>query len=471
MVNRGEIAWHGPTSNCGTRSPEGRTGSLADAVESRTGRYRSTGTTTLTTENSTTTMTKNHDYNTPAEGTSDWHVPINENFAQIDKDVEIRDKDSNRGSYEPKQGAKFLATDTGDVYLGDGSSWNWKGTISATSGSSDGGSVHTVVYQSGGETVAEAPGGVIASGDPVPTIEKAIDASKYVEISGNYTIYDEITVTKDERIIEAGGATFEAGGNHKLWHFDQADCCRFRSGRLDLTDSGKVALDIDASIGGDYDVQLFRVPGGTFSENGNSYDRCGVRVMGRNRGAYWNRIRPVKPYGAGGQQGGDGMVFDSTGQGANANTIISPKLTQFDVGVKMLHGTGNSFFNLECSGCNTGYLQRTGAYGSQNAFFGKAWLEHNDVGIDNEPHDDSNWDNSFIGMFGFASFGGTNTKFRTRDGILWTDYVRKEYNFAGMGLRNHREGSTGSDPTSQSPDGWLQITNENGNTKYVPYYG
>ena len=68
-------------------------------------------------------MTDNHAYNTPTEGTLNWHVPLNDNFANLDVDVEIRDANENRGDYEPKQGAKFLATDTADVYVGDGSQW------------------------------------------------------------------------------------------------------------------------------------------------------------------------------------------------------------------------------------------------------------------------------------------------------------------------------------------------------------
>lgn len=66
---------------------------------------------------------KNHDYNTPEKGTSDWHVPLNENFEQIDEDVEVRDEDAKRSEYTPKPGAKFLATDTENEYVGDGSEW------------------------------------------------------------------------------------------------------------------------------------------------------------------------------------------------------------------------------------------------------------------------------------------------------------------------------------------------------------
>jgi len=69
------------------------------------------------------TQTPNHDYNVPDEGTTDWHRPLNDNFRQYDTDIEVRDRSANRSDYTPKEGAKFLATDTGTVFLGDGSQW------------------------------------------------------------------------------------------------------------------------------------------------------------------------------------------------------------------------------------------------------------------------------------------------------------------------------------------------------------
>lgn len=80
-------------------------------------------------------MTTNHDYNTPEAGTTDWHIPLNDNFDRIDTDVEIRDVESNLSDYEPKQDAKFLSTDTERVFLGDGEQWTeWKPTIDADGG-------------------------------------------------------------------------------------------------------------------------------------------------------------------------------------------------------------------------------------------------------------------------------------------------------------------------------------------------
>lgn len=69
------------------------------------------------------TNTPNHNYNTPSEGTTNWHIPLNENFHHLDTDVEIRDTEENRQNYDPKQGAKYEAIDSGAVYYGDGDTW------------------------------------------------------------------------------------------------------------------------------------------------------------------------------------------------------------------------------------------------------------------------------------------------------------------------------------------------------------
>jgi len=67
--------------------------------------------------------TPNHGYNTPGKGMEDWHIPLNYNFDQLDTDVEIRGPEKNKGEYEPKDGAKYEATDSGAVYYGNGTSW------------------------------------------------------------------------------------------------------------------------------------------------------------------------------------------------------------------------------------------------------------------------------------------------------------------------------------------------------------
>lgn len=78
--------------------------------------------------------TPNHGINKPEAGTQNWHGPLNENWEDLDTAVEIRDDDANRGDYEPKDGAKYLAIDTGAVYVGDGDSWNQIATLGSGGG-------------------------------------------------------------------------------------------------------------------------------------------------------------------------------------------------------------------------------------------------------------------------------------------------------------------------------------------------
>ena len=66
-------------------------------------------------------------YTTPAEGTVNWHVPLNENFERLDRDIEIRDVEANRSEYDPVSGGKFFAIDSGAMYTGDGESWSLVG--------------------------------------------------------------------------------------------------------------------------------------------------------------------------------------------------------------------------------------------------------------------------------------------------------------------------------------------------------
>lgn len=68
--------------------------------------------------------TPNHAYNAPDPGTEDWHGPLNENFERFDVDIELRDSgDPDSNGYAAAAGAKYLDTDTGIIYLADGSSW------------------------------------------------------------------------------------------------------------------------------------------------------------------------------------------------------------------------------------------------------------------------------------------------------------------------------------------------------------
>lgn len=69
------------------------------------------------------TETPNHRYNVPDAGTTDWHIPLNENWDRLDTDIEIRDIEGHLAEYVPRAGAKYLATDTENVFVGDGETW------------------------------------------------------------------------------------------------------------------------------------------------------------------------------------------------------------------------------------------------------------------------------------------------------------------------------------------------------------
>lgn len=104
-------------------------------------------------------MTDNHDYRTPAKGESDWHLPLNRNFRNLDSDVELRDAETNLSDYEPKQGAKFLATDSGRVYIGDGESWH---QLASTGHSPTFSSIDSTRISSGSVSAREISGTVYA---------------------------------------------------------------------------------------------------------------------------------------------------------------------------------------------------------------------------------------------------------------------------------------------------------------------
>lgn len=62
-------------------------------------------------------------YNQPSLGAVDWHIPLNSNFSDLGVDVEYRGLFENMSSIvgTPDEGKKFFATDTGEIYIGDGS--------------------------------------------------------------------------------------------------------------------------------------------------------------------------------------------------------------------------------------------------------------------------------------------------------------------------------------------------------------
>ena len=77
-------------------------------------------------------ISQKHGYDGDAPTTMNWHVPADGTLdfeREFDDDVEIQATDGERESYEPRRGATFVATDTEEVYRGDGTTWNHIGHV------------------------------------------------------------------------------------------------------------------------------------------------------------------------------------------------------------------------------------------------------------------------------------------------------------------------------------------------------
>ena len=74
-----------------------------------------------------TRVTDLHGYTVPTTGDGDYDSTFDTYFTDVDSDIPIKDTDANKSNYTPKDGATFIATDTGAVYNGDGSTWTLVG--------------------------------------------------------------------------------------------------------------------------------------------------------------------------------------------------------------------------------------------------------------------------------------------------------------------------------------------------------
>ena len=68
--------------------------------------------------------TDRHGWTVPTEGDDEYEITFDQFFTDLDSDVEIRDEEQFLDGYDAELGAKFFATDTGVVYIGDGNQWN-----------------------------------------------------------------------------------------------------------------------------------------------------------------------------------------------------------------------------------------------------------------------------------------------------------------------------------------------------------
>ena len=154
----------------------------------------------------------NNRYNVPEQGATDWHIPLNENFERLDVEVEIRNLRSTLDDYTPDSGAKFLATDTGDVFLGDGEQWNTIGTISGGGGGGDATVESTAAYsvyvrEEGDSSYAAytADGSqILGSSDAATALQAGIDvcpSGGSIRVVGRYDIDRTITLGDGKRLV------------------------------------------------------------------------------------------------------------------------------------------------------------------------------------------------------------------------------------------------------------------------------
>jgi hypothetical protein len=71
-----------------------------------------------------TRQTSLHGWTVPTEGDTDYENTFDDFFVDLDTNGELRDLESNLQNYTPKEGAKFVATDTENEFIGNGTTWN-----------------------------------------------------------------------------------------------------------------------------------------------------------------------------------------------------------------------------------------------------------------------------------------------------------------------------------------------------------
>lgn len=149
-------------------------------------------------------MTDNHNYNTPARGTTDWDVPLNENFRDIDADVPITDTDANKTNYTPNSGQLFFATDTKTLYVGDGSSWTDPTDLSGSGGSGSG------IFSDIGDNNS--------SGGDIYETPQAADEIRFGVANTEY--FTDVGVNAGEPPWDYGGGSFafDSNADHFIGH-------------------------------------------------------------------------------------------------------------------------------------------------------------------------------------------------------------------------------------------------------------
>ncbi len=139
----------------------------------------------------------NNRYETPSAGTLDWHIPLNDNFERLDRDVAIRDVEANLSQYTPEDGAAFHARDTGNWFVADGSTWNRRNPPSG-GGSTSESSVHDRI---------------VTPGDDLAAVLNAARTNESVFVqTGTYQLSEHwVDLSDGVSVVGAPGVTIKAG--------------------------------------------------------------------------------------------------------------------------------------------------------------------------------------------------------------------------------------------------------------------
>lgn len=176
-------------------------------------------------------MTDNHEYNIQQKGDTDWHIPLNDTIRELDREVPIRDKESNLNDYTPKAEATFIATDTGAIYSADGSNWYLEDTIVSNFEAKD-----SITFPDGSTVTSPGSGSAVDFEEEGSVVVQNASAANFVEAGaatvnvtddtdGTVTIEVSATDTNTERTneeIEDLVASLVSGGTNITTTYDDA---------------------------------------------------------------------------------------------------------------------------------------------------------------------------------------------------------------------------------------------------------
>jgi hypothetical protein len=180
--------------------------------------------------------TTNFELTKPSENERDWHIPLNENFDTLDKRLVITDIEDELQTYDPLNKQAFIATDTGNIYVGDGNSWNklsiqlgviesdhiFLGVVSSTPFDSEIGAGNIALYFKDDNVLYKKPygepesgvggdggGGSYADSDAIAAINN--DSDHGITASHNYYTDSDALTAVDSRVVDTGSVSLTNG--------------------------------------------------------------------------------------------------------------------------------------------------------------------------------------------------------------------------------------------------------------------